>query len=69
MDSHWNEFVRLSYLVKRHRKGGVSCISHELCKGGRQEMLNELNRSQVRTIYWFRFHALLGNRKPLKESQ
>jgi hypothetical protein len=32
-------------------------------------MLNELNRSEVRTIYWFRFHAALGNRKPLKESQ
>jgi hypothetical protein len=32
-------------------------------------MLNELNRDQVRTIYVFRFRAVLGNRNPDEESQ
>jgi len=36
-------------LVDRYRKAGVRNISHDFYEGGRHEMLNELNRGQVRT--------------------
>src|SRR5208337_1806961 len=35
--------------IERYRKAGVSDISHDFYEGGRHEMLNELNRGQVRT--------------------
>jgi hypothetical protein len=36
-------------LIERYRKAGVRNISHHFYEGGRHEMLNELNRGQVRT--------------------
>jgi hypothetical protein len=47
----------------------VSATHFTILRGGRHEMLNELNRDQVRTIYVCRFRAVLGNRNPDKESQ
>lgn len=35
-------------LIDRYRKAGVRNISHDFYEGGRHEMLNELNRGQVR---------------------
>jgi alpha-beta hydrolase superfamily lysophospholipase len=39
--------VRL--LMDRYRKAGISNISHDFYPGGRHEMLNEINRGEVRT--------------------
>jgi alpha-beta hydrolase superfamily lysophospholipase len=36
-------------LIERYHQAGVSDISHEFYDGGRHEMLNELNRGEVRT--------------------
>jgi hypothetical protein len=36
-------------LIKRYRKAGVRTISYDLFESGPHEMLNELNRGQVRT--------------------
>jgi len=36
-------------LIDRYRKAGIRDISHDFYEGGRHEMLNELNRSEVRT--------------------
>jgi alpha-beta hydrolase superfamily lysophospholipase len=36
-------------LMDRYQKTGVSDISYDFYEGGRHEMLNELNRGQVRT--------------------
>jgi alpha-beta hydrolase superfamily lysophospholipase len=36
-------------LIERYHKVGLSSIHHDFYEGGRHEMLNELNRSQVRT--------------------
>jgi alpha-beta hydrolase superfamily lysophospholipase len=35
-------------LIKRYQKAGLRNISHEFYEGGRHEMLNELNRVEVR---------------------
>jgi alpha-beta hydrolase superfamily lysophospholipase len=36
-------------LFERYRQAGIRNISNDFCEGGRREMLNELNRGQVRT--------------------
>jgi alpha-beta hydrolase superfamily lysophospholipase len=36
-------------LIGRYQKAGISCISHDFYLGGRHEMLNEINRDEVRT--------------------
>jgi alpha-beta hydrolase superfamily lysophospholipase len=36
-------------LIDRYQKAGLRSISHHFYEGGRHEMLNELNREQVRT--------------------
>jgi alpha-beta hydrolase superfamily lysophospholipase len=36
-------------LIDRYREAGVRDISHDFYEGGRHEMLNELNRGEVRT--------------------
>jgi alpha-beta hydrolase superfamily lysophospholipase len=36
-------------LIERCRQAGIRNISHDFYEGGRHEMLNELNRGQVRT--------------------
>jgi alpha-beta hydrolase superfamily lysophospholipase len=36
-------------LIGRYRKAGVRNVSHDFYEGGRHEMLNELNRGEVRT--------------------
>ena len=36
-------------LIERYRQAGIRNISHDFYEGGRNEMLNELNRGQVRT--------------------
>lgn len=41
------EGVRI--LIKRYRQAGVRNISHDFYEGGRHEMLNEINRGEVRT--------------------
>src|SRR5262249_12105756 len=46
------EGVRL--LIERYQKAGVYGISHDFYPGGRHEMLNEINRDEVRAnlIAW-----------------
>ncbi len=36
-------------LIDRYRLAGVRKVSHDSCEGGRHEMLNKLNRGEVRT--------------------
>ena len=36
-------------LIGRYQEAGLRCISHEFYPGGRHEMLNEINREEVRT--------------------
>lgn len=36
-------------LIDRYKKAGVRNISHDFYQGGRHEMMNELNRGEVRT--------------------
>jgi alpha-beta hydrolase superfamily lysophospholipase len=42
-------------LIERYRKAGIRDISHDFYEDGRHEMLNELNRGEVRTnlLVWF----------------
>jgi alpha-beta hydrolase superfamily lysophospholipase len=49
--------------VGRYEKAGISRISHDFYSGGRHEMLNEINRGQVRTrlISWI--SSVLEHRK------
>jgi alpha-beta hydrolase superfamily lysophospholipase len=35
--------------MERYRQAGISDISHDFYRGGRHEMLNEINRGEVRT--------------------
>ncbi len=56
-------------LIERYHKAGVCDISHDFYEGGRHEMLNELNRGQVRTNLLVWISAVLGDRSPHKESQ
>jgi len=37
----------LSLLIERYHKAGINNISYDFYPGGRHEMLNEINRSQV----------------------
>jgi alpha-beta hydrolase superfamily lysophospholipase len=41
-------------LIKRYRRAGLRGISHDFYPGGRHEMLNEINRSEVRSnlVHW-----------------
>jgi alpha-beta hydrolase superfamily lysophospholipase len=38
----------VSVLIERYRDAGISHISHDFYPGGRHEMLNEINRDEVR---------------------
>jgi alpha-beta hydrolase superfamily lysophospholipase len=38
----------VSVLIERYRAAGVRNISHDFYAGGRHEMLNEINRDEVR---------------------
>ena len=39
-------------LIDRYRRAGVRNISHDFYPGARHEMLNELNRGEVRSNLW-----------------
>jgi len=56
-------------LIERYRQAGIRNISHDFYEGGRHEMLNELNRGQVRTniLVWLSsvLHDQSRNREPL----
>lgn len=39
----------LRILIERYRAAGLQDISHDFYPGGRHEMLNEINRAEVRT--------------------
>ncbi len=47
-------------LIERYHKAGVSDISYDFYEGGRHEMLNEPNRSQVRTNLLVWLSGVLG---------
>jgi alpha-beta hydrolase superfamily lysophospholipase len=38
----------VSVLIERYRAAGIQNISHDFYPGGRHEMLNEINRDEVR---------------------
>jgi alpha-beta hydrolase superfamily lysophospholipase len=42
------ELVGVQALIERYREAGVRNIAHDFYPGGRHEMLNEINRAQVR---------------------
>jgi alpha-beta hydrolase superfamily lysophospholipase len=56
-------------LIERYRQAGIRNVSHDFYEGGRHEMLNELNRGQVRTniLVWLSsvLHDQSRNREPL----
>jgi len=56
-------------LIDRYRQAGIRNISHDFYEGGRHEMLNELNRGQVRTniLVWLSsvLHDQSRNREAL----
>ena len=56
-------------LIERYRQAGIRNVSHDFYEGGRREMLNELNRGQVRTniLVWLSsvLHDQSRNREPL----
>ena len=54
-------------LVNRYSKAGVRNVSHDFYEGGRNEMLNELNRGKVRASVLAWLSAVLGNQSPHKE--
>jgi len=60
-------FVRT--LIKRYRKAGVRTISYDFYEGGRHEMLNELNRGQVRTNLLVWLSSALRNQSHDSEVQ
>jgi alpha-beta hydrolase superfamily lysophospholipase len=59
----------LRILMGRYRRAGIRNISHDFYEGGRHEMLNELNRGQVRThiLVWLSsvLHDQSRNREAL----
>ena len=56
-------------LIERYGQAGIRNISHDFCEGGQHEMLNELNRGQVRTniLVWLSsvLHDQSRNREAL----
>jgi len=44
----------LRILIERYRAAGIQNISHDFYPGGRHEMLNEINRAEVRAnlLHW-----------------
>src|SRR5262245_30365413 len=46
-------------LIERYRRAGIYYISHDFYPGGRHEMLNEINRDEVRTRLLSWISALL----------
>jgi alpha-beta hydrolase superfamily lysophospholipase len=54
-------------LINRYRKAGVRNVSHDFYEGGRHEMLNELNRGEVRSNFLAWLSAVLGNQSPHEE--
>jgi alpha-beta hydrolase superfamily lysophospholipase len=49
------QLIGVRTLIERYRKAGIRDISYDFYEGGRHEMLNELNRGEVRTnlLVWF----------------
>lgn len=47
-------------LMDRYHKAGICDISHDFYEGGRHEMLNEINRQEVRTNLLAWISAVLG---------
>lgn len=43
------QLAGVQILIDRYRKAGIVNLSHDFYTGGRHEMLNELNREEVRT--------------------
>lgn len=50
-------------LIGRYQKAGISSISHDFYPGGRHEMLNEINRDEVRTRLLGWIFSVLEHRK------
>jgi alpha-beta hydrolase superfamily lysophospholipase len=48
-DSMGQQLAGVCTLKERYRKAGMRDVSHDFYDGGRHEMLNEINRGQVRT--------------------
>lgn len=55
-------------LIDRYHEAGVCDISHDFYDGGRHEMLNELNRGEVRTNLLVWLSAVLQNQSGVCES-
>jgi hypothetical protein len=55
-------------LIERYRQAGIRNISHDFYEGGRHEMLNELNRGQVRTNILVWLSSVLHDQSRNRES-
>lgn len=55
-------------LIERYKKAGVRRISHDFYAGGRHEMLNEVNRGEVRTNLLLRLAGVLGEQSQPREA-
>jgi alpha-beta hydrolase superfamily lysophospholipase len=50
-------------LIDRYHQAGIHGVSHDFYPGGRHEMLNEVNRDEVRTRLLDWISALLGRKE------
>jgi alpha-beta hydrolase superfamily lysophospholipase len=50
-------------LIERYREAGLDDISHDFYSGGRHEMLNEINRAEVRARLLVWISALLDRQE------
>lgn len=55
-------------LIDRYHRAGVRDISYDFYEGGRHEMLNELNRGEVRTNFLVWLSAVLPNQSKVRGS-
>jgi alpha-beta hydrolase superfamily lysophospholipase len=52
-------------LLGRYREAGIRDLSHDFYPGGRHEMLNEINRGEVRAhLLWWISRVLSGTSQP-----
>jgi alpha-beta hydrolase superfamily lysophospholipase len=54
------ELVGVQALIERYHEAGINNIAHDFYPGGRHEMLNEVNRAEVRTRLLGWISSVLG---------
>jgi alpha-beta hydrolase superfamily lysophospholipase len=62
-DTFGQQLEGVRVLIERYQKSGIKDISHDFYPGGRHEMLNEINRGEVRSRLLGWISALLGRHR------